>query len=123
KEIATARTTKTIGATLRSIGTAIDLNAFAMSSPLRTAIAMRTCSSNPQNTVRHRIALRLFESRNAMPRITTKPIRAESRSTSCSFSARHPERSEGSLVTRSFAVFAAQDDDGELNGRDRKSVV
>ncbi len=76
---------KMMAAMLRSIGIAIAERAAAISLPFNTAIAMMICRSNPQNTVRHRIALRLFESKYAMARINTNPIRAENRSTSRSY--------------------------------------
>ena len=66
----------------RSIGILIPDNSAAISLPFSTRIAITICNSNPQNTVFHLIAFLLLESRYAMARINTKPIRAENRSTS-----------------------------------------
>src|SRR4051812_4678806 len=60
------------------------LKACAIGIAFSTAMAMRICSVNPQNTVFQRMARRLVDSRNAIARIPTKPISAEKRSIHCS---------------------------------------
>ena len=54
--------------------------ASAIGSPLRTATAVRNCSSSPQKTVFPRIALRSVDNAYAIARMTTKPISPVKRS-------------------------------------------
>src|SRR6187549_3819547 len=64
---------------------ATDAIALEISLPFRTQIAVTICSTRPQKTVRQRMDFLLLDSRNAIARMRTNPIRAEKRSIATPF--------------------------------------